>query len=320
MVMMVGACGGCDQAKNAPTIDPNDSAAMRTAMNAVESSLRSARIDEATRIAVRLTEVAPTSGDAFELLGRVEIAVSIAATTPATQKAARIAAASAYSRAVALSPPSAGLLNAAGVAAQSSGDASAAIGFFTRAAALDPTNPQHPLFAGLALLQMERIDDAKAALTVARTLDPKSPWPISALSGLALNCGDAEGALALAREARVLDPRNDELRVPEAKALRKLGRHQEVLTLLLALPQQARLTEAITWEISSAHESLGDRAAAAQVWGKWAEICGSADSAVDAARRWTEAGDVIQAGTWRQVARQRGWRGDDRSTALPIRQ
>ena len=283
---------------------------MRTAMDAVETSLRSARFDEALRIAVRLTEVAPKNGDVFELLGRAEIAAGLAATNPARQKAMRVAAATAYSRAVELSPPSAGLLNAAGVAAQSSGDPAAAVGFFARAAKLDPSNPQHPLFAGLALLQTGHIEEARISLEIARTLDPKSPWPVSALSGIALTSGDAQTALALAREARVLDPRNDELRVPEAKALRKLGRHQEVLTLLLALPQQARMTEAITWEISSAHESLGDRPAAAQVWAKWAEISGTSEAAADAVRRWTEAGDPIQAATWRQVARQRGWRGE----------
>ena len=310
MAMLVGMSSGCGHSKSAAPIDPNDSAAMRTAMDAVETSLGSARFDEALRIAVRLTEVAPKNGDVFELLGRAEIAAGLAATNPAKQKAMRVAAATAYSRAVELSPPSAGLLNAAGVAAQSSGDPTAAVGFFARAAKLDPSNPQHPLFAGLALLQTGHIEEARISLEIARTLDPKSPWPVSALSGIALTSGDAQTALALAREARVLDPRNDELRVPEAKALRKLGRHQEVLTLLLALPQQARMTEAITWEISSAHESLGDRPAAAQVWAKWAEISGTPEAAADAVRRWTEAGDPIQAATWRQVARQRGWRGE----------
>ncbi len=310
MAMLLGICAGCDQSKNAAPIDPNNPAAMRTAMDAVETSLRSARFDEALRIARRLTEVAPKNGDAFELLGRAAIAAGLASANPATQQAMRVAAAVAYSRAVELSPPSAGLLNAAGVAAQSSGDPTSAIEFFARAAKLDPSNPQHPLFAGLALLQTGRTEEARIALDIARTMDPKSPWPVSALSGIALTSGDAQTALVLAREARVLDPRNDELRVPEAKALRKLARHQEVLTLLLALPAQARMTEAITWEISSAHESLGDRPAAAQAWAKWAEISGSAEAAADAARRWTEAGDPIQAATWRQVARQRGWRGE----------
>ena len=316
--MLICICGGCDQSKNSAPIDPNDTVAMRTAMDAVENLLNSARFDEALRIAMRLSEVAPTNGDVFELLGRTEIAVGLASANPAIKQSMRVAAAAAYSRAVELNPPSAGLLNAAGVAAQSAGDPTSAVGFFGRAAGLDPSNPQHPLFAGLALLQLGQLEKSRAALETARTLDPKSPWPVSGLSGIALTSGDAQAALALAREARVLDPRNDELRVPEAKALRKLGQHQEVLTLLLALPPQARMTEAMVWEISAAHESLGDRPAAAQAWGKWAEFSGSAEAAADAVRRWTEAGDPIQAATWRQVARQRGWRGDEKSSIPPV--
>ena len=196
MAMLIGMSSGCGHSNSAAPIDPNDSAAMRTAMDAVETSLRSARFDEALRIAVRLTEVAPKNGDVFELLGRAEIAAGLAATNPARQKAMRVAAATAYSRAVELSPPSAGLLNAAGVAAQSSGDPAAAVGFFARAAKLDPSNPQHPLFAGLALLQTGHIEEARISLEIARTLDPKSPWPVSALSGIALTSGDAQTALA----------------------------------------------------------------------------------------------------------------------------
>jgi hypothetical protein len=57
MAMLVGMSSGCGHSNSAAPIDPNDSAAMRTAMDAVETSLGSARFDEALRIAVRLTEV-----------------------------------------------------------------------------------------------------------------------------------------------------------------------------------------------------------------------------------------------------------------------
>ncbi|MSR70242.1 MAG: hypothetical protein EXS17_07850 [Phycisphaerales bacterium] len=309
LAVVISSLVACDRGASDATIDAKDPAAMRTAMSAIEASLRGARSDEALRIATRLTEVAPQNGEAFELLARAQLARATSATIPEVVRDARIAAAAAYAQAVAFSPPSAGLLNAAGVAAQFSGDAAGAVDYFARAAAIDPSNPQHPLFAGLALLQVERFAEAQQALLVARTLDPHSPWPLVALSGLALHSGDANEALALAREARQLDARNDELRVAEAKALRKLARHDEVLTLLLALPPAAQLTEAITWEIAAAHEALGDNESGAQAWGKWAEISGSAEAAVDAARRWTEAGDPMQAQSWIAVAKQRGWRG-----------
>ena len=304
--------GGCDRSTDPAAIDPNDMVAMHAAMNAVEAALRSARIDDAARIATRLTQVAPTNGDAFELLARTQIATALGANSASARDSARQAAASAYARAVQFSAPNAGLLNAAGVAAQGANDIASAIVFFTRAGELDPANAQHPLFMGLALAQAGRTDEAKSALLRARTLDPLSPWPLGALSAAELNAGNFVQALALAREARTLDPRNDELRVPEAKALRKLQRHEEVLTLLLALPPQARLIESIAWEIAAAYESLGDNISAAQTWARWAEISGSADAAADAARRWTNAGDLVQASTWRQVARQRGWTDDDR--------
>lgn len=305
---VIASLSACDRRASEIPIDAKNPAAMRAAMEAIESSLRGARVDEALRIATRFTEVAPTNGEAFELLARAHLARATSATLPEVVLEARRAAAAAYSKAVEYSPPSAGLLNAAGVAAQFSGDPNTAVEFFVRAAAVDPSNPQHPLFAGLALLQVGRVDDARKTLLAAKDLDPHSPWPLVALSGLALQSGDANAALALAREARQLDPRNDELRVAEAKALRKLARHDEVLTLLLALPEDARLTEAISWEIAAAHEALGDKESAAHSWGKWAEISGSAEAAADAARRWNLAGDPVQAQSWIAVAKQRGWR------------
>ncbi len=308
MALLAASPTGCDRPADVGSIDGKDPAARRAAMSAIEISLRGARIDEALRIAQRLAEVAPDDAEAFELLARAQLARATSATDPVSVRESRTAAAAAYARAVALGDPSAGLLNAAGVAAQFAGDPQTAAHCFARAAAIDPANPQHPLFAGLALLQVGRIDDARVALTSARTLDPDSPWPITALSGLTLQTGDAQTALTLAREARRLDPRNDELRVAEAKALRALALHEDVLTLLLALPPEARLTEAITWEIAAAHEALGDKDLAAEAWGVWAESAGSADSAVEAARRWTAAGDPIQAQSWIAVARQRGWR------------
>ncbi|MSQ89937.1 MAG: hypothetical protein EXS01_00885 [Phycisphaerales bacterium] len=308
LIVATGTTSGCDRAADAPQLNPDDPIAMRATITAIESSLQSARFSEALRIATRLTEVAPQSCEAFELLGRVEIALSLDARAPLAQQTARNAAAAAYKRAVELCAPSAGLLNAAGVAAQSADDLAGAVGFFARARELDPTNPQHPLFQGLALMQMSQFDAAGVSLARARALDPQSPWVVAALSGLALQQGDAPRALELAREARLLDPRSDELRIAEAKALRKLARHQEVLTLLLALPERARLTEAIAWEIAAAHESMGDPTAAAEAWAKWAEFCGTAESALDAARRWTLAKDPIQAQTWSMVARQRGAR------------
>lgn len=310
LCVAIASVVACDRTAPDGQIDAKDPAAVRAAMSAIETSLRAARVDDALRIATRLSEVAPTNGEAFELLARAHLARATSATNPLIVREARLAAATAYANAVGFLPPNAGLLNAAGVAAQQCGDGSAAVDFFARAAAIDPSNPQHPLFAGLALLQVGRLDDARKALEVAKALDPKSPWPVVALSGLALQSGDATTALARAREARVLDARNDELRVAEAKALRKLGRHDEVLTLLLALPEDARLTEAITWEIAAAHDALGDKDTAAHAWGKWAEISGSAQAAVDAARRWTDAGDPIQAASWMNVAKQRGWRGE----------
>ncbi|MSR44462.1 MAG: hypothetical protein EXS15_03765 [Phycisphaerales bacterium] len=299
---------GCDRGASEKAINPHDPAAMRATISAIESALHSDRLSDALAIATRLTEVAPNSCDAFELLARVEIAISLDGRTATIQTAARQSAAHAYGRAVELCPPNAGLLNAAGVAAQTIGEMEAAIDYFARAGALDPTNCQHPLFQGLALAQLDRFNEATAVLTTAQSIDPTSPWPIAALSAIALHTDDPERALTLAREARVLDPRMNELRVPEAKALRRLGRHQEILTLLLALEPSARLSEAITWEIAAAHDALGNRGEGALAWGKWAEQCGSAQSAVDAARRWDEAGDPIQAHTWRRVARQRGWR------------
>jgi len=290
-----------------PIARTDDPASRRAVLDSVETSLRTARLDEALRMARRLTEALPDDADAQEILARTHLARSLAAVQPALQSAERMAAAQAYLRAAQLRPTHTGFQSAAGVAAQQAGMLTEAIACFERAQAADAANVQHSLYLGQALLQTGDVTRARVCLERARALAPESPWPLSGLSGLELQAGNAPLALELAQRARTLDPQADQLRVAEAKALRKLGRHTDVLTLLLALPPKSRTSEALAWEIASAHESLGDRVAAAAAWGDWAEQCTSAEAAADAARRWEDAGDAVQAASWRRVALQRGW-------------
>lgn len=274
-------------------------------MEAVDASLQSSRIEDAVAIAQRLVEVAPPRSDIFELLGRTHIALAESSGDPSVKDAARKEAARAYAMAIELGDPSAGLLNSAGVTAQAAGDLGGAILAFERACRKDPTNAQHPLFLGLALMRAQRLAEADAALALAQKLDPESPWAFSARSDIALRSGDGQAALELARKARSLAPRNDELRVAEAKALRKLALHGETLTLLLALPDESRSTEAIAWEVAAAHEGMGDLIAAAKAWELWAQASTTRQSATDAARRWNLAGDPVQAASWDAIARSR---------------
>lgn len=297
---------GCSDELPSGALPTDDPAAIRAAMRAVDASLGSSRIDEAVLIARRLVEVAPARSDVFELYGRTQIALAQTTMDPEIQALARKEAASAYARAIRVGEPSAGLFNAAGVTAQAAGDIESAIVDFQHACERDPSNAQHPLFLGLALMRAGRLADAIEPLRIAGELDPRSPWPISARSDLALRSGDAEGALLLAQQARALAPRNDELRVAEAKALRKLARHREILTLLLALPQESRCTEAVAWEIAAAYEGTGDPIGAAKAWEVWAQVSPRGDSALDAARRWQAAGDAIQAKSWQDIAARRG--------------
>ena len=290
-----------------PIARAEDPAARRAVLDAVEASLRSARLDEALLVARRLAVALPNDADVQEILARTHLARSLAAVQPALQSTERAAAAQAYLRAAQLRPTHAGFQSAAGVAAQQAGMLDEAVACFERAQSADGANAQHPLYLGQVLLQSGDVARARACFERASALAPESPWPISALAVLELQMGNAPVALELAQRARTLDPQADQLRVVEAKVLRKLGRHADVLTLLLALPPKSRGSEAFAWEIASAHESLGDRVAAAAAWGEWAEVCASAEAAADAARRWEDAGDPIQAASWRRVAVQRGW-------------
>ena len=306
MLCMLMACAHCSQSED-PMARAEDPAGRRAALDAVEASLRTARLDDALRIARRLADALPNDADAQEVLARTHLARSLAVAQPSLQSAERAAAAQAYLRAAQLQPAHAGLQSAAGVAAQQAGMFGEAIACFERAQSSDAANAQHPLYLGQVLLQSGDAVRARVCLERARDLAPESPWPLSGLSGLELQLGNAAAALELARRARTLDPLADQLRIAEAKALRKLARHADVLTLLLALPPKSRAGEAFAWEIASAHESLGDRVAAAAAWGQWAEQCANAEAAADAARRWEDAGDPVQAASWRRVAMQRGW-------------
>lgn len=298
--------GGCTRSDD-PAARASDPAARRATLDAVESALRSARLDEALRIAQSLAAVLPDDPDALEILGRTHLARANAAVVPALQQAECAAAAQAYLAAARLAQDHAGLQSAAGVAAQQAGMLAEAIACFRRAQEVDGANAQHALYLGQALLQSGDSAGARASLERARELAPESPWPVSGLAALALQQDEFPRALELARAARRLDPQADQLRVLEAKVLRRLGRHEDVLTLLLALPARSRMGEAFAWEIAAAHEALGDRVAAAQAWGEWASQTAGAAAAADAVRRWEEAGDPVQAASWRRLAMQRGW-------------
>lgn len=275
---------------------------------AAEEALSTGRPEDARTIARRLAEVHGASPEAHELHARAATACASFAPDAATRRESLEEAADAYSRACELAPQWAGIHHAAGVVEAELGRPEAARARYREARGAEPGNPQFALYEGLASLALKEPAEARAALEAAHALAPSAAIPLAALAECELMSGDPEKALARAREARSLDPSDRSLRVAEAKALRALGRHAEVLTLLEPLPAAERAQAAVAHELAHAHSALGNHAEAAKAW----ELRAVADprALIEAAAAWHAAGDDIRAHTALDSARAAGAGGE----------
>ena len=290
-------------AANAPAISPE---AIRAALAAAEEYLASQNLAKAETIALELIEKAPVDWRGHEVHARILMMRSIVAEKSGDSAAAAAwleKADEAYSNAVRLSPPEAGLLHSAALVARKAGRTDTAILMLAEAGRLDPRNPQYPLHEAQLLISQQRFDDAELRIKRVLELQPLESFAIATLAGIALERGENERAVELIRAAREIDPQNLALRVNESRIFRRIGRPREALELLVPLAETDRAKEGIASEIAAGYAAMGEHAQAIAAW----EHCFRASAkswraALGIARANLAAGDLMSARAWQQTA------------------
>ncbi len=279
-------------------------------LSAAQEYITSQELAKAQAILVKLIEKAPREVRAYELHGQVMNFQAVEAARRGDSNAARdlrIKAYEQYQLAVALDPESAGLQQSAGVMAMAAGKPDDALAHFMQAAKLDPRNPQYSLFAAQLLIQRKRYDEAKTHLEQVLKVDPDEAVAHASLAVIAMETGDFDKALVHAREARRIDPTNVDVRVQEAKVLRRSGRPKEALELLVGLSPAERAQEPVAYEISGGYEAMKDYLNAARTWEHCVKTNPLGDKAWQyqtlAAALLLKAGEREQAWMWLQQAK-----------------
>lgn len=155
---------------------------------------------------------------------------------------------------------------AAGTIASKTNRTDRAIEHYNQAQIGDPLNPAYPLFLAQVQIRSGLLEEAKASLLRSVHLDPDEPRAWGTLGELFLNENKSDLALKHLREARSLDPDFTRWRLGEAKALKRLGRPEEALDLILALDPARRRDDATLRLLGECFGMLRDPAAAAAVY------------------------------------------------------
>lgn len=134
-----------------------------------------------------------------------------------------------------LGPRDANIEFEAGTLASMLGKLSEAADHYDFAQQKDPTNPEIPLYLAQVQVKLNRIDAAKASLARAGRLTPERAVVWGTLAEISLRENNVPMALQHVAKARSLEPRSTGWRLIESRALRRDGRAEEALTLLLGL-------------------------------------------------------------------------------------
>jgi len=263
---------GCSEDTSSNTPDagaPVSDQSVDAALDAAAEYLAAQKYTNAELILEKLVERAPTSVDAWEMLGQVHSSQAMRAEAQQDVDDAsslRSRAYACYAEVVKLRPDSAGLQHSAGIMALHAGLQVEALRHFRTAGLLDDRNVQHPLYEAQVLLLQGSIVEAEDALLRALAIDADEPFTLSSLAVVAMELGDHARAIELIEEARMIDPESVELRVQAARIRRRAGQEREAVELLQPLSAEQRAMESVAWELASAYEAVDDYERAGMAW------------------------------------------------------
>lgn len=202
----------------------------------------------------------------------------------------------------------------AGTIANTLGQPEIAETHYAAAIRLDPSQPETPLYQAAIQMKLNKLSEAKANLAIATKLNPDDVRAYSMRAEIALRENKANIALEQAQRARQIDPNALGLVLLEARALKRLGKPQEAVDLLTALPMQQAMTPDAVKQLAEALGMLGrfDDAAARVMDAAerqpddaslkfeaalWLQRAGREDEAVEWARNASAQGSA-QASAW----------------------
>lgn len=159
-----------------------------------------------------------------------------------------------FEAALAIDPSDPEVHFAAGTLASTLGRLDRAIEHYSMARSASPEEARYALFLAAVQLEAGDREEAKVNFLHALHLDPSSASAAAALAQVALDENDRELALTYAQRARSIEPDELAYLVLEARSLRRLGRAEEALTMLLALPDDRLYQPGV---LSLASECLG---------------------------------------------------------------
>jgi tetratricopeptide (TPR) repeat protein len=140
-----------------------------------------------------------------------------------------------FEAALALDPNQPEVHFSAGTLASTIGRGDRAVEHYSMARTADPNQARYALYLAAAQLQAGDADEAKVNFLHALHLDAQSATAAAALAQIAMQENERELALSYARRAREIEPGELAYTVLEARALRRLGRVEEALGMILAL-------------------------------------------------------------------------------------
>jgi tetratricopeptide (TPR) repeat protein len=201
-----------------------------------------------------------------------------------------------YLKAITIGPVDFDLQLAAGVSASAAGKAREAIEHFGAAQLLNKSDTRPPLYLGQAQARLGETDEAKKNLLLAANLKPDLAMAWGSLADIALRENAPTIALQHIEKARQLEPETTVWRLIEGRALKRLGKAQEALDLVVGLSSEQKMQPGIIQLMGECYGLLQKPAEMAKECSALADaFTTQGDVAYEAARWWERAGDLERA-------------------------
>lgn len=201
-----------------------------------------------------------------------------------------------YSQALATGPGDADLEFAAGTAAAAVGKLDRAEEHYQASMTKRPTDFRAPMYLAQVQMKQEKLEEASASLLLAAKLNPEAAIVWGSLAEISLRQNKLTLAVQHAKRARELEPRVTVWRLIEARALKREGRPEEALGLLVGLDEAAKREPGVDLLQAECYGMMGRPGDAAAVYLTKLKADGSDGVSTLQAAIWLEkAGDMKQA-------------------------
>jgi predicted Zn-dependent protease len=215
-----------------------------------------------------------------------------------------------FERALATGPREGELEFSAGTAASKAGRLDRAEEHYGAAQAALKTDYRPPLFLAQVQIKLKRFEEAKKSLLTSAHLKADVGVTWGTLADLALRENAATLALQHIERARELEPQVTLWRLIEARALKRLGKAQEALDLLVGLTPEQQLEAGVLSLMGECYGVLQQPGRAAALYASFADrFAERGDLSLEAALWFERAGEGARAAEYARRAELLGVEG-----------